>query len=42
MEYVMQDEMRLYGPVSTFFPFKIAYETFKLDRSRNKEQLDWC
>ncbi len=42
MEYLMQDEGRFYGPVSTLFPLRVVYKIFKLDLSLNQEQLDWC
>jgi hypothetical protein len=42
MEYLMQDEGILYGPISTLFPLKVAYKVFQLDLSQNEEQLDWC
>ncbi|KAJ5651995.1 hypothetical protein N7507_009421 [Penicillium longicatenatum] len=30
MEFLLQDEMELFGPASTFFPLKVAYQTFKM------------
>ncbi|KAJ5360191.1 hypothetical protein N7517_009382 [Penicillium concentricum] len=29
MVYLLQDEMRLFGPASTFFPLQMAHQTFK-------------
>ncbi|KAJ6114600.1 hypothetical protein N7486_000378 [Penicillium sp. IBT 16267x] len=29
MDYLLQDEMELFGPASTFFPLKVAYQTFQ-------------
>jgi len=31
VDYLLQDEMELFGPSSTFFPLKVAYQTFKED-----------
>jgi hypothetical protein len=31
MEYLMQDEMKLYGPASTFFPLKATCQNWKTD-----------
>jgi hypothetical protein len=28
MEYLLRDEMGLFGPASTYFPLQVAYETF--------------
>ncbi|KAL1963109.1 hypothetical protein VTN77DRAFT_8652 [Rasamsonia byssochlamydoides] len=42
MEYLMQDEMKLFGPASTLFPLKTAYERFKLDGPRQQEHVAWC
>lgn len=42
MEYLMQNKGRLYGPISTLFPLRVAYRFFKMDQARNKEQLGWC
>lgn len=39
MEYLIQDEMRLFGPASTFFPLQTAYRTFQLDELRHRENL---
>jgi hypothetical protein len=30
IEFLLQDEMELFGPASTFFPLKVAYQTFKM------------
>lgn len=42
MEYLMQDDGILYGPISTLFPLKVVYKIFKSDLSRNREKIDWC
>lgn len=34
MEYLMQDEMKLFGPASTFSPLKTVYHKFKADESQ--------
>ncbi|KAK2738397.1 hypothetical protein FQN57_007074 [Myotisia sp. PD_48] len=39
MEYLMQDEMKLYGPASTFFPLKTAIECFKVGPLEGKDHL---
>jgi len=31
MEYLLRDEMGLFGPASTYFPLQVAYETFLED-----------
>lgn len=42
MDYLMQDEMKLFGPASTFFPLKTAYERLKLDEEQNREYIAYC
>jgi hypothetical protein len=34
MGYLLQDEMKLFGPVSTLFPVQIAYLRFKKDETQ--------
>ncbi|KAJ6036709.1 hypothetical protein N7540_000988 [Penicillium herquei] len=29
MDYLLQDEMELFGPASTFYPLRVAYQRFK-------------
>ncbi|KAE9367201.1 hypothetical protein N431DRAFT_429902 [Stipitochalara longipes BDJ] len=42
MAYLMQDAGRLYGPISTLFPLKVAYKTFNLAPSTHKAQIIYC
>lgn len=39
MDYLLQDEMELFGPSSTFFPLKVAYQIFKEDAIGNKVEI---
>ena len=39
MDYLMQDAMKLFGPASTFYPLQIAYQTFKMNESGQKENM---
>jgi hypothetical protein len=42
IQYLMQDRMKLFGPVSVTLPLRTAYETFE-DRAENcMEELNWC
>lgn len=36
MEYLLMDEMKLYGPASTFFPLWVVYRSVKGRKSRNE------
>lgn len=36
MDYLLMDEMKLYGPASTFFPLWVVYRSFKGRESRNE------
>ncbi|KAH7083513.1 hypothetical protein BKA63DRAFT_530273 [Paraphoma chrysanthemicola] len=42
MKYLLQDEMKLFGPASALFPLKIAYDELDRDRERNKQQIERC
>lgn len=42
MEYLLQDELKLFGPAAALFPLNIAYEVLSKDREGNKEQIDRC
>lgn len=42
MEYLLQDEMKLYGPASAIFPLKTAYNVLVGDKQGNKDQIDRC
>lgn len=39
MEYLLQDEMGLFGPASTYFPLQVAYETFLEHGDMRKEEI---
>lgn len=39
MEYLLRDEMGLFGPASTYFPLQVVYETFLEDEFRGKEGI---
>jgi hypothetical protein len=36
MEYLLQDELKFFGPASTVFPLKVAYDSFR-ERGRGQE-----
>ncbi len=36
MDYLLMDEMKLYGPASTFFPLWVVYRSVKGRKSRNE------
>lgn len=42
MEYLMQKEMKLYGPASTFQPLAIAKKVFRDAGTDGQRQYDWC
>jgi hypothetical protein len=42
MEYLLQDEMKLFGPASTFVPLKTVYHQFKADGSRQMNIIARC
>lgn len=44
MEYLMQDEMKLYGPASTFYALRIVYETVSAFRAAEAgaQIIEWC
>ncbi|ESZ95785.1 hypothetical protein SBOR_3802 [Sclerotinia borealis F-4128] len=42
MEYLLQDEMMLYGPAAAIFPLKTAYNVLIRDMDGNKEQIKRC
>ncbi|KAK3336260.1 hypothetical protein B0T19DRAFT_409015 [Cercophora scortea] len=42
IKYLLQDEMKLFGPTSVVLPLRIAYDTFEAGGSRTEEELVWC
>lgn len=42
MEFLLQDEGRLYAEASTLFPLRVAYMIFSQDSIRHQKLLDWC
>lgn len=42
MEYLMQDEMKLFGPASTFSPLQTVYHKFKADESQQMNIIARC
>ncbi len=42
IEYLMQEEMRLFGPSSVILPLRVAYDTFRSGGSLTSEKLRWC
>lgn len=38
MEYLLRDEMGLFGPASTYFPLQVAYETFLEDEGTMRKE----
>ncbi|KAF2147046.1 uncharacterized protein K452DRAFT_240175 [Aplosporella prunicola CBS 121167] len=41
-EYLMQDDMKLYGPASITFPLETALDFFKNDSRQHEEKIAWC
>lgn len=41
MSYLLQDQMKLFGPVSTLFPAQIAYVWFKTDEARYQSGINF-
>lgn len=41
-EYLMQGEMRLFGPTSVILPLRTAYETFEAGGDQSREEREWC
>ncbi|KAJ5623310.1 hypothetical protein N7490_011915 [Penicillium lividum] len=39
MDYLLQDEMELFGPASTFFPLRVAHQIFIADESGYKMDI---
>ena len=42
IEYLMQDEMRLFGPSSVILPLRVAYDTLQAGGSGTSEKLLCC
>ncbi|KAK4170500.1 hypothetical protein QBC43DRAFT_6855 [Cladorrhinum sp. PSN259] len=42
IEYLMQGDMKLFGPTSVVLPLQTAYETFRAGGDQTKSELDWC
>ncbi|KAK3985695.1 hypothetical protein QBC44DRAFT_334647 [Cladorrhinum sp. PSN332] len=42
IEYLMQDNMKLFGPTSVVLPLQTAYETFRAGGVQTKDEFDWC
>ncbi|KAK3363111.1 hypothetical protein B0T25DRAFT_526323 [Lasiosphaeria hispida] len=42
VEYLLQDELRLFGPTSIALPLRTAYDIFEAGGSETKDELDWC
>jgi hypothetical protein len=42
IEYLMQDEMRLFGAISTMLPTRIAYQFLRCNHFYDRELLSWC
>lgn len=39
MDYLLQDEMGLFGPASTYFPLQVAYQTFLENEGMRKDEI---
>ncbi|KAH7345807.1 hypothetical protein BKA66DRAFT_434053 [Pyrenochaeta sp. MPI-SDFR-AT-0127] len=42
IKYLLQDEMKLFGPASALFPLKIAHDVLDRDKEGNREQIERC
>ncbi|KAH0492268.1 hypothetical protein TgHK011_007229 [Trichoderma gracile] len=42
IEYLVQDEMRLFGAISTTLPTRIAYQFLRYNHFYDRELLSWC
>lgn len=42
IEYLMQDEMKLFGPISALLPLRVAFDTFRAGGECSAEELEWC
>lgn len=42
VEYLMQGQMKLFGPTSVVLPLQTAYEIFRTGGAQTKDELDWC
>jgi len=42
MAYLMQEEMKLFGPSSILLPLRVAYDTFLAGQAHTAKQLAWC
>lgn len=42
IEYLMQDEMKLFGPTSAVLPLRVAFDTFRAGGERSNGELEWC
>ncbi|KAH8649276.1 hypothetical protein BX600DRAFT_474857 [Xylariales sp. PMI_506] len=42
MEYLMQEEAKLYGSASTYFPIRMAYKAFGTNALGYADHLNWC
>ncbi|KAM7194908.1 hypothetical protein V8F33_006950 [Rhypophila sp. PSN 637] len=42
IEYLMQDEMKLFGPTSAILPLRVAFDTFRVGGASTAEELEWC
>ncbi|KAL6892436.1 N-terminal fungal transcription regulatory domain-containing protein [Trichoderma longibrachiatum] len=42
IEYLVQDEMRLFGAISTTLPTRIAYQFLRYNHFYDHELLSWC
>lgn len=42
MDYLMQEEMRLFGPSSILLPLRVAYDFFLAGGPYTEKELGWC
>ncbi|KAK3694117.1 hypothetical protein B0T22DRAFT_373526 [Podospora appendiculata] len=42
IDYLLQDEMKLFGPTSVILPLRTAYDTFEAGGSRTEQERVWC
>ncbi|KAK5655383.1 hypothetical protein OQA88_5653 [Cercophora sp. LCS_1] len=42
MDYLMQEEMKLFGPSSVLLPLRVAYDVFLAGGFHTEKELGWC
>lgn len=42
VEFLMQDDMRLFGPSSAILPLRVAFDAFRAGKLQSEQELEWC